>query len=691
MPLEWQGEPPVQGERVFIVEDEKIIAFDLQRRLKVFGYNVVGSCTNGVDAIAFCEQTPPDIVLMDIRLEGDMDGIETARVLLERFRVPSIFLTAYSDPATLERAKVAQPLAYILKPFKERDLYTTLDVALYKCKADARIRDQERWLSAILNSVSDGLIGLTEELHVHYANPAAAALLGISPEELAGQSLRSLMTILDEETLIPLPLFDANQEAEANRYFRQALLQTTEGTIHHVEGSVSRVKFDQIPIGQLLTLRDVSSLRKLTEKLEFQTKHDALTGLINRKEFTALLAEVQTRNVQAENPCSMLYVDLDQFKLVNDTCGHLAGDELLRQTAEHLKQLRDQNVTLVARLGGDEFGVLIEGCTAAQALEKAWVIKHKLSSNEFIWKGTSFKIRASMGLVTLDKNDDDAKGVLAAADDACYLAKEEGGNRIKVFSNDDDAFQKRRGEMAWINRLNRALEHDRFVLYQQTIGPLDETAGLRPKAEVLLRLLDDDNTIVPPIDFIPAAERYNLMPQIDRWVIRNALARWKAFRASFSIPPVLCLNLSGESVADVNLVSFITHEFKRHDADPKDFCFEITETATIGNLARAIALIQDLKALGSSIALDDFGSGLSSFAYLRSLPVDYVKIDGAFVQNIDTDPVNFAMVEGMQKISRVMGLKTIAEFASTSAILATLRTIGVDYAQGYALSKPVPL
>lgn len=681
----------MQGERILIVEDEKIIAFDLQRRLKSFGFEVMGSCSTGAEALEFCARERPDLVLMDIMLEGDLDGIETSKLLLERHQIPSIFLTAYSDPATLERAKVAQPLAYIIKPFKERELYTTLDVALYKSKADAKIRDQERWLAAILNSVSDALIALTSDLKVHYANPAAADLLGVPPSELVGQPLKALFTLLDEETLIPLPLFDTEEVREETSYFRQTLLQTTEGTIHHVEGNVSRVKFDQMPVGRVLTLRDVSSVRRLAERLEFQSKHDALTGLVNRKEFTALLGEVHLRKVQAGMPCSLLYLDLDQFKLVNDTCGHLAGDELLRQAAELLKQLRDQNVTTLARLGGDEFGLVFENCSPEDSLEKAWVVKHKLNSHEFVWQNTTFKIKASMGLVALLGSFTDVKNVLAAADDACYLAKEEGGNRIKVYSGEEDAFQKRRGEMTWITRLNKALENDRFVLYQQSIEPLDPTAGLRPKVEILIRLLDDDGTVVPPADFIPAAERYNLMPQIDRWVVKNAISRYNAFVASRPHRPMMCLNLSGESIADTNLVSFIKHEFKRHGADPRDFCFEITETATIANLGRAVTLIQDLKAIGSSFALDDFGSGFSSFAYLRNLPVDYLKVDGVFVKNIDTDQVNFAMVEGIQKISRVMGLKTIAEFAATEGVLATLRTIGIDYAQGYALSRPEPL
>ena len=681
----------MQGERVLIVEDEKIIAFDLQRRLKSFGFEVVGSCSSGAEALEACDRERPDLVLMDIMLDGALDGIETAKILLEKFQIPSIFLTAYSDSATLERAKVAQPLAYIIKPFKERELYTTIDVALYKSKADARIRDQERWLAAILNSIGDALIALTTGGKVHYANPAAGALLGLDPEAMVDQPLKTLFSLLDEETLIPLALVGAGQDGEATAYFRQTLLQTAEGTIHHVEGSLNRVKFDRLPIGSVLTLRDVSAVRRLADRLDFLGKHDALTGLANRKEFMVLLTEAHLRKEKSGAPAAMLYLDIDQFKLINDTCGHLAGDELLRQVAGLLKREQDQNLTALARLGGDEFALIFEDSTVDLALEKAWVVKHKLNSLEFNWQNTVFKIKASMGLVALDASFEDVKSVLAAADDACYLAKEEGGNRIRVYSGQEDAFLKRRGEMTWVARLNKALEHDRFVLYGQTIEPLDSLQGLRPKVEVLLRLLDDQDNVVQPADFIPAAERYNLMPQIDRWVIHHTIGRWRSILESRGNRPCLCVNLSGESVADANLASFIKHEFKKSEADPKDFCFEITETAMIANLGRAVALIQDLKAVGSLFALDDFGSGFSSFAYLRNLPVDYLKVDGVFVKNIDTDPVNFAMVEGIQKISRVMGLKTIAEFASTESILSTLRTIGIDYAQGYALSKPEPI
>ncbi|MEI8093275.1 MAG: EAL domain-containing protein [Spirochaetales bacterium] len=679
------------GERILIVEDEAVIVFDLQRRLKSFGYTVLGPCSSGAEALAVCEADKPELVLMDISIEGPMDGIETGRRILEQFRIPSIFLTAYSDDKTFERAKTADPLAYLIKPYKERELFTTINIALFKTRADAKIRDQERWLSAILNSVSDALIAFTPQLEIHYANPSAAALLGISPEELVGRPQAEVFSLLDEETLIPLQLLEQTQDREESLFFRRCLLQASDGSSYHVEGSLSKVHFAKMPVGLVLTLRDVSPLRKLSEKLEFQSKHDALTGLTGRKEFTALLADVYLNKVKAGTSCYMLYLDLDQFKLVNDTSGHLAGDELLRQVAELLKAQRDQQLTALSRLGGDEFALVFEDCNQEQALEKAWVIKHAMGSHEFVWKQTRFKIKASMGLIPLSGPYDDVKSLLAAADDACYLAKEEGGNRIRLYSSEEDVFQKRRGEMAWISRLQHSLENDRFVLYHQPIRPLSPTSGLRPKTEVLLRLRGEDGRIIPPSEFIPAAERYNLMPQIDRWVVSHAMAQWERFQATQTDKPLMCLNLSGESIADPNLVSFIKNELKKNHLDPADFCFEITETAAIATLSQAVELITDLKAIGCRFALDDFGSGFSSFGYLRSLPVDDLKIDGAFVKTVDTDEVNYAFVEGIQKISRVMGLHTIGEFAASQAILDTLIAIGVDYGQGYALAKPEPM
>jgi diguanylate cyclase (GGDEF)-like protein/PAS domain S-box-containing protein len=679
----------MSGERILIVEDEKIIAFDLQRRLRSFGFEVVGQCTNGADALSLVEVENPDLVLMDIRLEGTLDGIDTSRLILEKFQIPSIFLTAYSDEATLERAKTAQPLGFLIKPFKERELLSTLDMALYKARLDAKFRDQERWIAAILDSVADAVVAFDLEERVHFVNPAACEIIGQSADRILGKPAKEVFTLLDEESMIPLRYAGPDEPRESFQVFHDVLLQTPEGQVLPVEGRIAQVRFDKLAVGRVVTFRDVSRVRKLNERIEQQAKYDSLTGLLNRKEFTSQLARTWENKVKQNVPCTMLYLDLDQFKLINDTCGHLAGDELLRQTAEILRRLKDTQTVAMARLGGDEFAVLFENCGTDVALEKAWVVKHQLNGHEFVWQATNFRLKASIGLITLSPEYDDSRHILAAADDACYLAKEEGGNRIKVYDLQDATFRQRRGEMTLISRLGQALEESRFVLYEQEIRPIDPGAGLRPKVEVLIRLKEIDGSLIFPDEFIPAAERYNLMPQIDRWVIRTALSHYAALQGSEK--PVYCINLSGESIADTNLVSYIKHEFKKNNLDPRDFCFEITETATIANLANAEAFLQDLKSVGCSFALDDFGRGFSSFAYLKNLPVDYLKIDGAFIESIDKDPVNLAMVTAMKDISKSLGLLTIAEFVSSEAILETVTRIGIDFAQGYTIGKPEPL
>ncbi|NNM53962.1 MAG: EAL domain-containing protein [Spirochaetales bacterium] len=676
-------------ERILIVEDEKIIAFDLQRRLKAFGYDVVGNCATGAEALLLAEEEKPDLILMDIRLEGPLDGIETSKLIFSQWQIPSIFLTAYSDEATLERAKLAQPLGYLIKPFKERELLSTLDMAMYKSRLDAKLRDQERWVSSILNSIADGIIAIDLEQKIHFANPAALEALGLPSESVLGQPVKAIFSLLDEESLIPLRFPEQDTSTETSYSFQNALLQTAMGQVIPIEGRISQVEFDELPIGQVLALRDVSILRVLKQKLDHQAKFDALTGLLNRREFTALLTSVWQEKVQNKIPCAMLYLDLDQFKLINDTCGHLAGDELLRQVAEILRRSQDSQTTAIARLGGDEFAVLFENCSAQEAFDKAWMLKHQLNGHDFVWQTASFQVKASLGLIALTPDYGDSRHLLAAADDACYLAKEEGGNRIKVYDLADQNFRQRRSEMTLISQLGRALEENRFVLYWQEIRPIDPSKGYHPKIEVLLRLRANDGTLIQPSEFIPAAERYNLMTQIDRWVVRNSIAHY-AKRVEKS-PPVYSVNLSGESVADTNLLSFIKHEFKRYNVSPTNFCFEITETATIANLTAAAGFLGELKALGCSLALDDFGSGFSSFAYLKTLPVDFLKIDGAFIHSIEHDKVNLAMVRAMKTISETMGIQTIAEFVINEAVFNIVRDIGVDYAQGYVLGLPQPL
>ncbi len=678
-------------EKILIVEDEKIIAHDLRMRLEKANYQVLAECGDYSEVKTLLKKDIPDLVLMDIVLEGEKDGIGISVELLQEYGVPTIFLTAYADEETLERAKSAQPLGYIVKPFKDRDLYTTIEIGLYKAKVDRQLRDHDRWLSATLQGIVDAVVAIDKNKKIHYVNPTALKLLGKSEKEILGEYLADVFHIVDEDTYMPVRLFEIIQD-NVQFNFNRVLLQIIDGTFYYVEGTLTRVEISDPPIGWVLVFRDVSQLRVLTQKIEHQSRYDSLTGLINRREFTYLLTERFFDQRFKNRHHALIYLDLDQFKLINDTCGHLAGDELLRQVADVIKKLGDNKVVATSRLGGDEFALLFEDTDSTQALEKAWMIKHALNSHEFIWQDNSFKIRASLGVIPFFHQYDDVKTILAAADDACYIAKEEGGNRIKVYETQEDRFQRRRVEMRWINRLTRALENNEFVLYYQTIVPLNDPSRLRTKDELLIRLRDESTgQLIMPFDFIPAAERYNLMPQIDRWVIRTALSHFHKFRQKHGRESLFSINLSGESFSDESLINYIKHEIKKNQIPPENICFEITETAAVGNLADALNFIKELKSIGCAFSLDDFGSGLSSFAYLKNLPVDYIKIDGTFIKNLDKDPISQAMVEAVFKIGKAMKIHTIAEYVASPAIRELLHKIGIDYAQGYDVAMPAPL
>lgn len=677
--------------KILIVEDEKIIARDLRLRLERGNYRVLAECSDYSSVKKILQTELPDLVLMDIVLDGEKDGISISREILTEYGVPTIFLTAYADDDTLERAKSAQPLGYIVKPFKDRDLYTTIEIGLYKAKIDRQLRDHDRWLSATLQGIVDSVIAIDKNKKIHYANPTALRLLGRNEGEIIGESLGDVFHLVDEDTYMPVRLLDIIQ-GNSQFQFSRVLLQIIDGTFYYVEGTLTRVEIDDPPIGWVLVFRDVSQLRILTQKIEHQSRYDSLTGLINRREFTYLLTERFFDPKFKNRHHALIYLDLDQFKLINDTCGHLAGDEMLRQVADVIKKLGDNKVVATSRLGGDEFAILFEDTDSTQALEKAWMIKHALNSHEFIWQDNFFKIRASLGVIPFFQQYDDVKTILAAADDACYIAKEEGGNRIKVYETQEDRFQRRRVEMRWINRLTRALENNEFVLYYQSIVPLNETSKLNTKDELLIRLRDDaTGQLIMPFDFIPAAERYNIMPQIDRWVIKTALSNFHKFRQKHGRESMFSINLSGESFSEESLINFIKHEIKKNQIPPENICFEITETAAVGNLADALNFIRELKSIGCAFSLDDFGSGLSSFAYLKNLPVDFIKIDGTFIKNLDKDPISQAMVEAVYKIGKAMKIHTIAEYVASPTIKNLLQQIGIDYAQGYDIARPQPM
>lgn len=428
-------------------------------------------------------------------------------------------------------------------------------------------------------------------------------------------------------------------------------------------------------------------VKERTQELEKMALFDGLTGLINRQEFDKRISQSIENTKNSERHHVLCFLDLDRFKVINDTCGHVAGDELLRQLTPLLTEHVRSSDT-VARFGGDEFGILLTNCDITEAQNISERIRQSIENFRFIWESTTHRIGVSIGIIGINKNSHDIIDVLAGVDDACYKAKELGRNRIQVYEDDVDDLERRHGETKWATRLQKALDEDGFVLHFQPIVPLLKKED-QSHYEVLLRMVGKNNEIIPPMAFIPAAERFNYMPKIDRWVIKNALEAHKILSEQSII--ILSINLSGASLADSELSGFIKNELKKTGVPPENIIFEITETAAIGKLDNALKLINDLNEIGCKFSLDDFGSGLSSFAYLKSLPVDYLKIDGSFVRNMLNDKSDLDMVKAMNQISHTMGKETVAEFVESDQIMFALMDMGVDYAQGFGLGEPVPI
>ncbi len=438
------------------------------------------------------------------------------------------------------------------------------------------------------------------------------------------------------------------------------------------------------------TTADISETYKLTRELSFHASHDELTGLINRGEFEQRLMRVLETAQESNSTHALCYMDLDQFKVINDSCGHGAGDELLCSLPQHIHphiRVRDT----LARLGGDEFAILMEHCSVVDAQRVAEAVREAIEKFQFQWQGRPFRISVSIGLVAIDADSRSLAATLSAADAACYAAKDTGRNRVHVYQENNAELKKYRGAMHWVTRIRQALDEDRFVLESQTIAPVSDPGERGTHYELLVRMLDESGKLIPPGEFLPVAERFQLATALDRWVVNAALA-WLGTHPRQLRETRLCsINLSGQSLGNEKFAAHVAEQFSRHKVPYEKICFEITETAVIGNLGGATRFIEKFKALGCSFALDDFGSGLSSFAYLKTLPVDILKIDGIFVKNMDSDSIDYAMVRIINEIGHLMGKRTVAEFVENDRILQHLTEIGVDYAQGYAIGKPQAL
>ena len=560
--------------------------------------------------------------------------------------------------------------------------------------AAAELHAEKERAQVTLASIADGVITTDTDGWVEYLNPVAESLTGWKVGAARGLPLQAVFRMVQESTGEPAlnPIETVLREERTIEVPATMQLVRNDGTEIPVVHSAAPIRGRDGNIsGVVLILHDVSNERQYAAKLSYQASHDSLTGLINRTEFEKRLGLALKSAAQMGRHHAVMYMDLDQFKIVNDTCGHAAGDQLMRQVAALLQRRLREGDTL-ARLGGDEFGVLLESCPPDHSARIAETLRQTMEELQFMWEGRSFTFSVSIGLVNVEDGLFTLADVMRAADAACYIAKDKGRNRVQVYRRGDTELSMRQGEMEWVGRIQKALDQDRFVLYTQDIVEVEKGRGKVAHCELLIRMIGEDGDLVPPMAFIPAAERYGLMPSIDRWVVRTAFATLSRMHANPVAMPASewSINLSGATISDERFLDYVHEQFERFSL-PRDWiCFEITETAAIANLDKATRFIEALRDMGCRFSLDDFGAGMSSFGYLKHLPVDYLKIDGGFVKDMADDPIDRAMVEAINSVGHVMGKKTIAEFVDSERVMAALKEVGVDFAQGYWVAKPRP-
>lgn len=679
-------------------DDAELVRYALQRG----GYEPLTQRVDNAEDLrqALLVDPPWQIVIADYSMPGFNGLTALAMLRLHDPDLPAILVSGEIGEEIAVAAMKAGASDYVMKgnlarlvPAIEREVREAEDRRRRRQAEQALFRERERAL-VTLHSIGDAVITTDDAGRVNYLNPVAEQLTGWTNAAAQQQPLMRVFTVVNETTrqAIKNPADICLRTGSNVTLGAQSLLINRNGEEFPVEDSAAPIRDpDGSIIGVVLVFHDVSHERHMARQISWQSTHDTLTDLSNRTDFETHLAELVQRAESIGHQHVMLYLDLDQFKVINDTCGHVAGDELLKQLSDRLHDLLPEQA-LLARLGGDEFGILLPNTTQQQGIAESEAILSSLHEFNYHWDDNAFDISVSIGLVPITGAHQSPSVIMSAADVACYVAKDLGRDRLHVYQEGDIEQARRHSEMQWVSRINRALDENRFILYRQPIIALQGGNSIHHH-ELLLRMVDQEGNLVSPGHFIPAAERFNLMPTLDRWVISNALEYCsKMCHVERENEPYSCaINLSGTSLNDDKMLAFIRTQLAQYNIPDKRICFEITETAAITNLAHAVEFIRELRTQGCQFALDDFGSGLSSFAYLKNLPVDFLKIDGNFVKDMLEDAMDHAIVESINQIGHVLGIRTIAEFVETKAIRDQLYRLGVDYAQGYGIGKPEPM
>lgn len=687
--------------RILVAEDSPVLLAIMVNTLQGQGYGYkVETAENGQQAVDAFFANPYDLILMDADMPV-LDGISACAAIKKSEAgrsVPVVMVTGYGDRDWVDRAYQAGATDYVMKPINWDVLRNRIEYMLKAKKSEEALFDEKEKAQVTLESIGDGVITTDAQQRVEYINPVASLLTGWNNAEGVGKHLSEVFNVVDENTLQTAHIQAPDQLKKPQKISnlpQQMLLIHKDGEQRFaIEDSVApiRDRSGRI-IGMVLVFHDVTQSRQMARDIEYQAHHDPLTGLINRREFEKRLHVLTEDSKHNDSEHALLYMDLDRFKIVNDTCTHAAGDELLRQVSKVVKQKIRQHDT-AARLGGDEFGFLLEHCAIDGAISIAEKLCQAIQAIRFSWDTHVFTIGASIGVVPINNQHGNLSKLLSMADTACAAAKDGGRNQVQLYQEEES---NRADNGQWLTRLHDCLEHNHFLLFQQAILPVSPDAHEDAKGahyEIFVRMQDhhDPNKLILPGAFFSAADRYNLLPAVDRWVVKN-LCRWlRRHPEQLEQLFMVSINLADSTLGDKQFPEFVLEQMRNYKIPGDKLCFEFNELGATTNVLGTQHLLSTLKEEGCYFALDNFGTGSASFMVLRDLDIDFLKIQGSLIKGMLNNDLDYAVVRSINDISHVLQIRTIAESVEAKElVINNLRTLNIDYAQGYGLAKPAAL